>query len=291
MKHETPKGGQEYSCASLRLKTSKTNANMANNKIGFNYYCVDTDRYQDRRIKKLRKNFGCVGLAVYDYLLCEIYRDKGCFSAWDEDAAFDVAEYLGIKENTVAEVVKYCGVVGLFDATLLSRGTITSPSIQRRFLEMCKTARRQNATIPPGIDLISKCRKNGANLQHNVGRMAQNSDILPQSKESKESKESRESKSACADAHTHEEAPHTPLTQEEIVLGKFEKFCANQTPTLLEFEEPMTAPQLAELRKKYNYNDNLIMECARQMHNKNAHLTNRSAYLTMRKWLTTMRPT
>lgn len=278
---------------------------MANNKIGFNYYCVDTDRYQDRRIKKLRKNFGCVGLAVYDYLLCEIYRDKGCFSAWDEDAAFDVAEYLGIKENTVAEVVKYCGVVGLFDATLLSRGTITSPSIQRRFLEMCNTARRQNATIPPDIDLISKCRKNGANLQHlepnlqhnvgslgqNVGRMGQNSDILPQSKESKESKESRESKSACADAHTHEEAPHTPLTQEVIVLGKFEKFCANQTPTLLEFEEPMTAPQLAELRKKYNYNDNLIMECARQMHNKNAHLTNRSAYLTMRKWLTTMRPT
>lgn len=279
---------------------------MANNKIGFNYYCVDTDRYHDRRIKKLRKNFGCVGLAVYDYLLCEIYRDKGCFSVWDEDAAFDVAEYLGIKENTVVEVVKYCGVVGLFDATLLSRGTITSPSIQHRFLEMCATARRQNATIPPDIDLISKCRKNGANLQHfepnlqhnvgslgqNVGRMGQNSDILPQSKESKESKESkvkRESKEgACADAHTHEEAPHT---QEEIVLGKFEKFCANQTPTLLEFEEPMTAPQLAELRKKYNYNDNLIMECARQMHNKNAYLTNRSAYLTMRKWLTTMRPT
>lgn len=278
---------------------------MANNKIGFNYYCVDTDRYQDRRIKKLRKNFGCVGLAVYDYLLCEIYRDKGCFTAWDEDTTFDVAEYLGIKENTVAEVVKYCGVVGLFDATLLSRGIVTSASIQRRFLEMCATARRQNAEIPQDINLISKCRKNEANLQHfepklqhnvgslaqNVGRMAQNSDILPQSKESKESKVKRESREcACANAHTHEDTtPHTPLTQEEISLGKFEKFCSEQTPTLLEFEEPMTAPQLAELRKKCK-NDNLIMECARQMHNKNAHLTNRSAYLTMRKWLTTMRP-
>jgi hypothetical protein len=200
-----------------------------------------------------------------------------------------VAEYLGIKENTVAEVVIYCGVVGLFDATLLSRGIVTSASIQRRFLQMCATARRQNAEIPQDINLISKCRKNEANLQHNVGSLAQNSDILPQSKESKESKESRESKSACADAHTHEDTtPHTPLTQEEISLGKFEKFCSEQTPTLLEFEEPMTAPQLAELRKKCK-NDNLIMECARQMHNKNAHLTNRSAYLTMRKWLTTMR--
>ena len=91
---------------------------MANAKTGFDYYKVDTDRYQDRRIKKLRKSFGCVGLAVYDYLLCEIYRDRGCFIVWDEDTAFDVAEYLGIKENTVEAVVRYCGVGGLFDAKL-----------------------------------------------------------------------------------------------------------------------------------------------------------------------------
>ena len=47
-------------------------------KTGFSFYSVDTDRYQDRKIKRLKKAFGCNGIAVYDYLLCEVYRDKGC---------------------------------------------------------------------------------------------------------------------------------------------------------------------------------------------------------------------
>jgi hypothetical protein len=95
---------------------------MANIKTGLNYYTVDTDRYQDRRIKRLKKDFKCRGIAVYDYILCEIYRVQGCFLVWDANTAFDVAEYFGLEENTVQEVVKYCGSVGLFDKELLSRG-------------------------------------------------------------------------------------------------------------------------------------------------------------------------
>lgn len=124
---------------------------MANIKTGFNYYNVDTDRYQDRRIKRLKKDFRCDGIAVYDYVLCEIYRVEGCFLEWDENTAFDVSEYFGIKESTVSEIVKYCGSVGLFDKTLLSRGIITSLSIQRRYLEMCKRAKRTNIKIPSNI--------------------------------------------------------------------------------------------------------------------------------------------
>lgn len=285
---------------------------MATTKTGFNYYSVDTDRYADRRIKKLKKSFGCVGLAVYDYLLCEIYRDKGCFSVWDEDTAFDVAEYLGIKESTVEEVVKYCGVVGLFDAAVLSRGILTSKSIQRRYMDMCATARRQICEIPDAVRLIGdnsvmqetspiiqeesgkmseecgqmyeECRKNEPKCGNDVGRMAQNVGILPQrKKESKESKESRESNSACAGAHTHEAQPLTPHSQLDSVLLNFEKFCTAYAPTLLQFQEPMTAQQLDWLRKRYN--DQLIKECAAQMHNKNANATNRSAFLTMKKWI------
>ena len=78
---------------------------MANLKIGLAYYNVETDRYQDIKIKRLKKDFGCNGIAVYDYLLCEIYRDKGCFIEWDESTVFDVAEYFGLKENLVKEIV------------------------------------------------------------------------------------------------------------------------------------------------------------------------------------------
>ena len=121
---------------------------MANNKTGLNYYGVDTDRYMDLRVRRLVKDHGCRGLAVYDYLLCEIYRVQGCFAVWDESTAFNVAEYFGLKESNVLEIVKYCGVVGLFDKELLSRGIITSASIQRRYLEMCSRAKRRIIKIP-----------------------------------------------------------------------------------------------------------------------------------------------
>lgn len=129
---------------------------MANPKTGLNYYTVDTDRYQDRRIKRLKKDFGCKGIAVYDYVLSEIYRVRGCFAEWDSDTAFDVAEYFGIKESVVKEIVEYCGIVGLFDKELLSRGVVTSAAIQRRYLEMCFRAKRQNPIIPEKYRIITE---------------------------------------------------------------------------------------------------------------------------------------
>ena len=77
-------------------------------------------------------------------------------------------------------------------------------------------------------------------------------------------------------------APPT-LTLEEKVLINFEKWASQYTPTLLQFAEPMTASQLAELRAKYT--DLKIKDCAAQMHNKSAYMSNRSAFLTMRKWI------
>ena len=90
---------------------------MANNKTGFDYYNVDTNRYQDMRIKRLKKDFGCDGIAVYDYILCEIYRVRGCFVEWDENTAFDVADYFGIKESLVNEIVNYCCAAGRIDGS------------------------------------------------------------------------------------------------------------------------------------------------------------------------------
>lgn len=123
-------------------------------KVGFDYYNVDTDRYQDKRIKRLKKNFGCSGIAVYDYILCEIYRVKGCFLEWDESTAFDVADYLALKEQQVGEIVNYCCHVGLFDKELLaSESVLSSISIQTRYIGMSKRAKRQNFNIPETIKL------------------------------------------------------------------------------------------------------------------------------------------
>ncbi|CUO98895.1 DUF4373 domain-containing protein [Bacteroides finegoldii] len=133
---------------------------MSNVKTGFLYYNSDTDRFKDIRIKRLKKDLGCDGFAVYEYLLNEIYRVQGCFLVWDESTAFDVAEYWGLKESKVNEIVRYCCAVGLFDKALLSNGNIlTSPSIQSRYVEMCIRAKRKEIKIPEEYNIIpEECR-------------------------------------------------------------------------------------------------------------------------------------
>ena len=124
-------------------------------KTGFPYYRAETDRFQDIRIKRLKKEFHGDGYSVYSYILNEIYRVKGCFLEWDESTAFDVSEYWGLKESKVNEIVKYCCAIGLFDKRLFTNGrVITSLAIQSRYIEMSRQAKRTNYQIPSEICLI-----------------------------------------------------------------------------------------------------------------------------------------
>ena len=177
-------------------------------KQGLNYYNVDTDRYADRKIKRLKHSFGCVGLAVYDYLLCEVYRVRGCVLEWDEDTAFDVAEYFGLKLNAVKEIVTYCGAVGLFDAGLLSGGMITSEAIQKRYLEMSARAKRQNIEIPEEIRLF---REETAKLREET---AKTTEVFHKVNKSKVNN-IRENKFSLSNAHDG------ALTDKEIFLEIF----------------------------------------------------------------------
>lgn len=124
-------------------------------KTGFPYYRAETDRFQDIRIKRLKKEFKGNGYAVYSYILNEIYRVKGCFLEWDESTAFDVSEYWDLTENQVNEIVKYCCAIGLFDKGLFTSGRVlTSLAIQSRYIDMSKMAKRTNFAIPKNICLI-----------------------------------------------------------------------------------------------------------------------------------------
>lgn len=130
---------------------------MALCKSSLNYFTIDTDRYQDRRIKRLKKAYSCDGIAVYDYLLCEIYRDRGCYIELDEDLIFDVAEYWDIDEERVKEIVEYCASIGLFSEGMLSKKSIlTSASIQRRYIEMSARAKRKDSKIPEEYNILTE---------------------------------------------------------------------------------------------------------------------------------------
>lgn len=128
---------------------------MADNKSGFKYYNVDTDRYQDMKIKRLKKEFRCDGIAVYDYILCEIYRVRGCFTEWDDNFLFDVADYFSIDEDLVSKIVVYCCNLGLFDKILFEKlSIITSRTIQERFIDMSRRAKRLGVKVPEEIRIL-----------------------------------------------------------------------------------------------------------------------------------------
>ena len=125
-------------------------------KTGFNYYMAETDRFQDIKVKRLKKRYGCEGYTLYQYTLNEIYRVEGCWLEFTEDELFDVSEYWGIEEVRAKEIINYCAEIGLFDSELWAkRGVLTARSIQSRYLDMCKRSKKK-AAIPQEVLLVEQ---------------------------------------------------------------------------------------------------------------------------------------
>ena len=123
-------------------------------KNGFSYYKAETDRYQDIKIKRLKKRYGCDGYAVYQYALNEIYRVEGCYIRWTEDQHFDCADYWGLPEARVKEIIDYCAEVCLFNTLIWKNQCIlTARAIQSRYLDICKVSKKK-AYIPMEIILV-----------------------------------------------------------------------------------------------------------------------------------------
>ena len=123
-------------------------------KNGFSYYKAETDRFQDIKIKRLKKKYGCDGYAVYQYALNEIYRVEGAYIRWTEDQLFDCADYWDMNEARVKEIIGYCAEVCLFDPVMWKTQCIlTSRAIQSRYLDICKISKKKSY-IPLEILLV-----------------------------------------------------------------------------------------------------------------------------------------
>ena len=123
-------------------------------KTGLSYYQAETDRFQDIKVKRLKKRYGCEGYAVYQYIQNEIYRVEGCYIRFTDDQLFDVSEYWNIEEERVEKIIEYCTEVELFDAiTWHTNHVLTSVDIQQRYLEICRRAKKK-IVLPEDIRLV-----------------------------------------------------------------------------------------------------------------------------------------
>lgn len=127
---------------------------------GFLYYSQSTDRHEQIEYRKLLRTCGLEGWAVYDYILCQIFREDGYFLLYDADRRFFLSESLNKTEEEIDAIVQVCCSVGLFSEHVLQTcQVLTSAAIQEKYILLCKNNRRVSTDIEEKYNLLEKGEK------------------------------------------------------------------------------------------------------------------------------------
>lgn len=208
-------------------------------KTGFPFYRAETDRFQDIKIKRLKKRFHCTGYAVYQYILNEIYRVEGCYLDFGEDEAFECADYWGIDETEVHIITTFCCETGLFDAAMYDAfGVLTSRSIQSRYVDMCKLSKRK-VIIPEQYILLlpeemggqqqspaqsSEQQAQSSEQQaQSSGQQGQLSTVAEQNTQTSQETNRRNAPSQTEPPTFEKQAPSAPMSETSENSGKIPK--------------------------------------------------------------------
>ena len=102
-------------------------------KENLDYFPFDVDFFRDKKIKRLKAQFGAEGIAVYQYILCEIYYN-GYYIELDEDLILDIAGYFNFSESKTKQIITCLFNRSLLESILVDQvKVITAESIQRRY--------------------------------------------------------------------------------------------------------------------------------------------------------------
>lgn len=172
-------------------------------KEGLDYFPLDVTFFSDPKIKLLKARYGVDGIAVYIYLLCEIYR-SGYYLQLNDDSFYIFSDDLKMSVEKVMQVLNFLLERSLFDHTLFqSDKVLTSAGIQERFQLAVKERAKKNPVHVEGFwilkpentepfikvnSFLNISRNNEDNSGKNGGNSREKS--LKESKE-KESKENK----------------------------------------------------------------------------------------------------
>ncbi|WP_143321053.1 DUF4373 domain-containing protein [Clostridium sp. HBUAS56010] len=113
-------------------------------KEGIDYFPFDIDFFSDPKIKILKARYGVDGIAIYVYLLCEIYR-SGYYIQFNDDSQYIISDDLKMSPDKVMQVLKFLLERSLFDNKLFqSDAVLTSTGIQKRFQLAVKERAKKN---------------------------------------------------------------------------------------------------------------------------------------------------
>lgn len=103
--------------------------------------------------------FGCEGIALYDYILCEVYRDKGYYAEIDDSFADIAAADLRMSPEKIGLILDY-----LLNKSMLLDGTLfkavkvlTSHGIQTRYQEAVRErAKKRGISVSGELWLLDE---------------------------------------------------------------------------------------------------------------------------------------
>lgn len=125
-------------------------------KSGLSYFPLDTDFFEDNKIRILKARYGNDGMILYIYLLCGIYKE-GYYMQVDDDFEYILSADLGMDQNKAKQVLNFLLSRSLFDNTLFqSDKVLTSAGIQRRFQLAIKERARKNPITVGRYWILSK---------------------------------------------------------------------------------------------------------------------------------------
>ena len=101
-------------------------------KKGLDYFPVDTNIFQDLKIRRLIRQYSHRGLFAYFCILCDIY-NHSFYLKLSKDYHFELAERLDLSERAVLNMIRFMVEIGLFNENLHNRGVLTSCAIQERY--------------------------------------------------------------------------------------------------------------------------------------------------------------
>lgn len=114
-------------------------------KNGLDYFPVDTDIFEDDKLKRIFNDHGLVGEAIAIRLLCKIYRN-GAWLLWNNDISETLLYKVRakVRPNKLRQIVDDLVTIGFFDQKIFQTfQVLTSNGIQRRYINICRQLHRQ----------------------------------------------------------------------------------------------------------------------------------------------------
>lgn len=113
-------------------------------KPGLDYFPLDVNFFQDRKVRRISNRHHAAGIAGTHFPALPHLQRKGIYVAWNQDTLFDISQEVCCEEEEMQAIIDDCLSVGLFDTYIYKEyGILTSQAIQEQYHKIITDSRRK----------------------------------------------------------------------------------------------------------------------------------------------------